>query len=67
MPLSIEVCIWGPWQRTWVRVIIVLVVFLLTGRLAPGQVDSLGLGGLLGGWLAVGWVPAPQLARAREA
>jgi hypothetical protein len=41
------------WPGPWTRVIIIVVIFLLVARLAPGAVFPLGLGGWLGGWLAV--------------
>ena len=49
MPLSVEVCIWRP----WLRLVIALVLVFLFGLFAPDHLGPLVIGGPIGGWLAI--------------
>jgi hypothetical protein len=47
------------WPGPLIRVIIIVVVYVLAVRWAPGDVLPLSVGALLGGWLGVSVGPEP--------
>jgi hypothetical protein len=49
--LRLSITIPRQWPGLWTRVIIVIIVFVLAIRWAPGAVLPLALGGWLGRWL----------------
>jgi hypothetical protein len=56
--MRLSICVTRPWPGFWTRLVVVVVVVVVTIRQAPGVAIPLGLGGWLGGWLAM---PAPAL------
>jgi hypothetical protein len=50
--MKVSICVARPRPGVWIRVIVVVAVFVLALRWAPGAAIPLGIGGWLGGWLA---------------
>jgi len=63
LSLTIDLCVPQPWPlRTWTRVIVILIIVITTGRLAPELAIPLGLGSMLGIWAARDDQSRPALA-----
>jgi hypothetical protein len=65
--MDVSICITRPWPGAWLRSIIVVVIFVIVLRRAPGDVIPLGLGGCLGSWLAAATFGETRALTARRA
>jgi hypothetical protein len=51
--VRLSISIRRPWPGPFVRVVIIVVVYVIMLHVAPAAIVPLSTGGLLGGWLGV--------------
>jgi hypothetical protein len=63
--MFIDVNVRGRWRPgIWVRLVVVVVIYVAAAYLAPAVVLPLALGGCLGGWLRADALPSQQIVAA---